>query len=582
MMKQGLFEVFGPGQLGLKAADLNSHAELIDDVGLSIPEGIVIATGIFDQLTAQINFEEPLAEIKKHNCPDFLLAINEKILDKLEIGTPYAIRSSALSERGGTGIYKTEFFLPTGNRAMDLQNLWHCEASVYASEFTSDAQLWRDKNNAPIGMAILIQPVVGFHLNGDFLPALAGVAYTSYNGLPTVRVVVGLGTQAVNGGGIIYNYPSSDVQHFQREMSDQKLVEAISPEAAICKINTHCSEVYAEIARGFKAFQGLFDTLSQLQKHGNFYLEWAISNDRMNVVQCASYEDRLPGNVPFDSTDYFLLLQGNDVLHSGQATCKGIVYVDKWSSETSQVVELLNKAVKGYLLIVPQDALSLLADIYGQNRFSYRHFSNTFAVVEKQQKYTIDQRIGMLQEGMHQACHSEGQGASHFSQLCNRADILFIGSEFDSTLLFALPGGMDYGGNIGITIWNTVAEVTVDTIKKEGCVYIFKKSKKSNYSFHQLQAWCFALRLAANSIGPDESEMADHFYAIHEITIPEDNPVEFDPFKLDETAAADFGGVAGIVESLKVVIANGERWVNNSVWNGGLKIYLEELLIHLQ
>jgi hypothetical protein len=172
-MKQGLFEVFGDGKLGLKADDLNRLSEKIIGSGMTIIDGFVIATGIFDQFIGRMNFSEktPPEDIIKCDCPDFLLHINEAILDRLEIDRPYAIRSSALSERGGTGIYKSTFFWPTGNRTEDLHRLWQCEAKVYASEFTLDAKLWRKRNLAPSGMAILIHRVIGFRCKDFFLPA---------------------------------------------------------------------------------------------------------------------------------------------------------------------------------------------------------------------------------------------------------------------------------------------------------------------------------------------------------------------------------------------------------------------------
>lgn len=582
-MRQGLFEVFGTGKLGLKADDLNQYSDLVASVGMSIPEGIVIATGIFDQLAEQVKFEESPEEIEKHECPNFLLPINSDVLDRMEIGKPYAIRSSALSEQGGTGIYKSTFFSPTGDKTEDLKNLWHCELAVYASEFTQDAKLWRSRKNAPIGMAILIQPVIGFRFEDNFLPALAGTAYTSYNGLPTIRAVIGLGTQAVNGGGIIYNCPSDHVLHFQREMWEQEEADAILQSGEIGQTHTHYPEIFGEIAHGFETFNGIFEKLAQPQKQGDFYLEWAIADGKVSVVQLATYEDRLAGDVTFDSSNYFLLMKGSDVLHSGRATCKCIVYVHEWSLEISQVVEHLNETIKDYLLIVPQDALSQLADIHIHgHRLAFRHFSNALAVVEKQRAYTSRQSLMLAQIGQSRADHSSGMGASHFSQLCDRTNILFIGGEFDATPLFVLPGGMDYRNGIGITIWDVGAEIVVDASKEEGFVYTSKLAKKCDYSLYQLQDWSDALRSAANSMGDSEDQtMANHFYAVHYAIAADDNPVGFDPFKLDETVVAEFGGKEGIAESLRVVIANGEQFVSEDAWSGGLKGYLEELLTHL-
>ncbi len=580
-MKQGLFEVFGTGKLGLKADDLNQHAKLLTKIGLSIPEGIVIATGIFDQLTEQLNFEEPTEQIEKNNCPDFLLSLNEKILDKLEIGTPYAVRSSALSECGGIGIYKTEFFLPTGNRHQDLQNLWSCELSVYASEFTNDAKLWRVKNNSPIGMAILIQPVIGFNFENHYLPALSGVAYTSYNGLATVRAVIGLGTQAVTGSGIIYNFPTENFQHFQREMWDQEFADAISLEGKIKQIHTQYSEIHVELARGFTAFNSLFDKLAKLQKQGGFYLEWSINGDKIFIVQCADYEDQLPGNVSFDSSGYFLLLKSNDVLHSGQATCKGIVYVHEWSPEISLALGHLNESLKDHLLIVPQDALSQLADInHRGHRLAFRHFSQAAAVIEKQITYTPEQHLMLAQAGMSQADHSIGTGATHFAQLCKRSKILFLGGEFDPTPLFSLPGAMAGYTNNVITIWETAVEVMIDAVKNEGYVYVSKEAKPNDYSLFQIREWSNILRSSALELENFEAEKASHFYNVHYALAPDDNPLGFDPLRLDETIVAECG-LTGFITSLKVVIANGDWAIDDNIWNSGLHAYLEKLLLHL-
>ncbi|MEI6836003.1 MAG: PEP/pyruvate-binding domain-containing protein [Candidatus Falkowbacteria bacterium] len=581
-MKQGIFEVFSFGDLGLKANDLNRYSNLITGLDMIIPEGVVIATGIFDLLLERIDFEKPVEEIKKNACPIFLRPINENILDNLEIGVPYAIRSSALSERGGTGIYKTVFLVLTGNRETDLLNLWHCELLVYASEFTGDAKAWRAKDNAPIGMAILIQQVIGFNLDSNFLPPLSGTAYTSYNGLPTVRAVIGLGTKAVDGSGLIFNYSPEEWLHFQREMWDQEFADAISAESAISKINTHYEDIQSRVFYQFETFISLFDKLTELKKEGEFYLEWVIFENKIYIVQCASFEDRLPGDVTFNNTDYFLLLSGGDVLNSGNATCKCIVYAHEWTPDVSRSIEDLNRTNLDYLLVVPQDALSLVADINNPGqRLAFRHFSNALAVVEKQRTYSQNQVAMMLQLGKSLADHSFGTGASHFSQLCNRAKTLFIGGEFDETPLFTLPGGMSYRDNIGITIWNTTAEVVVNAVKKEGFVYISKKSKKNNYSLSEIKIWTNLLRQAASVLESEKSLMANDFYVIHYAIIPPMNLTEFDPLKVDQEIIEEFGGMPEIIRSLQFVITNGRTYIDFYTWSNGLKVYLEELLLSL-
>ena len=152
-MKKGIFETLGyEGKLGLKADDLNKCAKLITDIGFFIPEGMVITTEVFEKVIAELGILDlNSGEEKKYVCPDFLLTINEELLGKMEIGKPYAIRSSALSENGGIGIYQSRFFWVTGDEEKDLQELWQRELIIYASEFSRDAELWRKKKSSADG-----------------------------------------------------------------------------------------------------------------------------------------------------------------------------------------------------------------------------------------------------------------------------------------------------------------------------------------------------------------------------------------------------------------------------------------------
>lgn len=578
-MKHGLFETFDNGKLGLKADDLNRFKDIITGSGMTALGGTAITTETFDRLVEQYGLAEGVTpnDIEKRGCPNFLLSINEQILGRLEAGRPYAIRSSALSECGGTGIYKSEFFWPTGDRTKDLRGFWHCECIVYASEFTSDARLWRERNKAPMGMAILVQEVIGFRFGDYFLPPLSGIAYTTYHGLPTVQVVAGLGTKAVKGEGITFHYPLDSSLRFQRELWEQEEADVLTVKG-IEQISHKYEEICGELGRCYKVFNKLFAQLDELQKHGDFYLEWVAYGNELFVVQCATYKDRLPGDLSFDSSDYFLLLKGNDILHSGRASCKSVVFVHDWEPQTQCALEHLNETMRDFLLVVPQQASSLLSSINrgGESgleckRLGFCHFSNALAVVERQHHYESANASLM---GL--ADHSRGQGASHFSQLCDRTDILFIGAEFDASPLRELPGAMDYRDGAGITLWSTAAEVVVDTAKKEGCVYISKRAKKSDYTLNQIQEWSHDLRSIANSLGDSKNEMANHFYAVHYAIGNDENPVEFDQFNLDKDTIRDFGGMEKFIESLRIVIANGEQYID-----GDLKGYLERLLSHL-
>ncbi|HAU66649.1 MAG: hypothetical protein UT30_C0011G0025 [Candidatus Uhrbacteria bacterium GW2011_GWF2_39_13] len=586
-MKQGSFEVFGDGSLGLKAQDLNQYAPLLADVGLSVPEGFVIATGIFDRLVQEENFEATIGKSQTVPCPNFLLAINTIILESMETGRYYAIRSSALSEHGGTGIYKSTFFLRTGKMDEDLNALWQCQRQVYASEFSQNAKAWREKVQGSVGMAILIQPVAGFSFEESFLPALSGVAYTSYKGLPTVRVVIGMCTKAVKGDGLIYHKPKNVHQDpldnmlvFQRDLWDQDKADVLTYNG-INQIDTQYPEIHGEIARGFKSFNGLFDQLTKLRAHGEFYLEWTIVGNQVYVVQCSSHDDRLPDDLPEVDDGHFLLLEGTDVLHFGRAHCRGIIYVHEWTVQTAHALEHLNKQIKGYLLIVPQEALSGLAVFQKDpNPFEFRHFSNALVVVERQQTYTPKQVENMKMLRMLVADHSNGYGASHFSGLCENADILFIGGTFDLSTLHSLPGRVTFPRNIGLSIWDVESEVIVDVRKgkENGRVYVSKKVHVYPFSPYQIERWAHTLRKVAITLdNSHKDELTKHFYAVVYAMPLVDHPINFDSFKLDESKLNDHGGVPGMIQSLDAVIENGGNLIEINIWNAGLEEYLKLL-----
>lgn len=591
-MEKGLFEVFGDGLLGPKAEDLNTYADLLAECGLIVPKGMMaIATGIFNKLVEQFSFPEGILpeQLREQGCPNFLLSINREILSRMEIARPYAIRSAALSERGGTGIYKSTFFWPTGNQDADLEQLWYCECQVYVSEFSADARLWRERFDAPIGMSIIIHAIVGFSLDESFLPEMAGTAYTLYQGLPTVRAVVGFGTKAVGGEGVVYNRPEQEPLELGRHMWDQQLADAVGPRG-LTQVSTHSPEIYGRVCNSLPALNRLFESLAKLRERVNLYLEWVILEGQIFVVQCAAYKDRLLGDLSFDSSKYFALLEGKDVLHSGRATCKIVVYVRSWSVEIAHLLAALNEQIRDYLLVIPQDATSRLADhlkneegFFEDARLAFRHFSNALAVVERQHHYSPEVKLVLAQSKAFLADHSEGLGASHFAQLCDRANILFIGAQFDAVPLFDLPGMVEFCGDDNICIWETQAEVVVNATAKSGFVYISNQPNVKHNEFSQstVQGFGEDLRQVANQVA--DRAMSGHLYNLAYAIGPNTSPIGYDQFELDRgyLNLGDAGGLGSIVESLKAVLARGAEFVSPDLWEDGLKDYLQKLLTYL-
>ncbi len=534
-----MFKTYGSGSVGLKVEDYQRHMEMLSKVGFDCIGGHVILSDLFFVLADGLSEDVSQTDLLEMSCPEEIARINNSILAELEIGTVYAVRSSALSERGGTGIYHTDFVSVTGHFDLDFLNLWEKELSVYASEFSPAAKTWREKTGGRKGMAIWITEVVGVQFNGYFLPPLSGTAYVSYQGLPTVRVVAGLGTKAANGQGILYNSCPADSFSFSRAMWDQEEADALDMCLGDVESIVHNQDFFPRIGHG--CLKSLFEKMDKLKEFGNFYLEWvALDDDTIFVVQCAPYEDKNPGVGDVDFKDFFFLAQSSDVFNSGLAECRGVVFVSEWTPKAANVLKSLNSKISNYLLIVTQDAFSLATSISCDIReresikFGFEHFSNALALLERKIHIPHERRLELIRSGMSAVDHTqyEGQGASHFQQLCSRIDILFIGAEIDIVKFLAMPGAMRCGE--GILAWDVMAKVVVDSKKKSGAVYLGKNARNVPYSYYELTKIALDIRQRGNELCDDDEKKANSFYEVsYAIGVHHESLFFFDPFLLD-------------------------------------------------
>jgi hypothetical protein len=493
-------------EIGGKAYHLEWYRRMLEEAGFVVPSGWVIDSRVFDRFMEiwpdSVPWIENFAYNALQDCGNImplwaiaLMNCNDLILEEMVDGQAYAIRSSAVSEAGGNGIYHTGFFVRTGDYDLDMQRLWDAEQKVYASEVSEEAKAWREKMEKPIGMAILIQPVSCVKLPGQSwqTPALSGVAYTSYLGQPFVRVVKGLGTKAVAGQGLVHAAPPSDNFYFARDLWDQDMVDAIDlTSGEVIEVRGHYEGQIGEIS--FDDYRAIFEKLAALQKHGNFYLEWVLTPQGIEVVQCAPYVDTLPGSKTVNTADYFLLTESRDVFRCGEVECAGVICVREWGREAAETLLELNQSMRNYLLIVPEVALSELGKITalfdnGGAVLQFQHFSNAAAVVESQRPAVsiekkrelmdrLDKIPGMygqlfMGQPEHNATYGRG-GACHFQGLCGDADILFVGGVCDVSSLLTIPAGDPEYRDIVTVDENRKAVVFIGDEDRTGYVYLQK------------------------------------------------------------------------------------------------------------
>ena len=245
------FARVGLGSLGGKARGLGFLNTLItnyhidqrfENVEISVPSAVVIATDVFDRFLARNDLEEFAlrttddVELNRRfaEAPYFPEDIVQKLTEFLDINRePLAVRSSSLLEDSQyqpfAGVYET-FMIPNNNPdpAVRLRELLQSIRLVYASTFSRRAkdymkatayQLQEEK------MAVIIQRMVGSRHGERFYPAFAGVA-KSYNFYPVppqdsadgiVHVALGLGKMVVDGGNAVRfcpKYPRHLLQFF--------------------------------------------------------------------------------------------------------------------------------------------------------------------------------------------------------------------------------------------------------------------------------------------------------------------------------------------------------------------------------
>ena len=247
------FSRMGDGSLGGKArglAFLNSlvykHklADKYENVKISIPRTVVIATDYFDQfilendlqyvIDSDVSDEEILSEFVAARLP-------EKLVEQLRVyvniaRSPFAVRSSSKLEDSSyqpfAGVYSTYMIPLVENKDQMLRMLGKAIKSVYASVFYSGSRTYIQTTANLLSeekMAVVVQSICGSEHNGLYYPMISGVA-RSVNFYPIgnekaedgiVNLAFGLGKTVVDGGKTLRfspRYPKKILQ-----LSDPKL-----------------------------------------------------------------------------------------------------------------------------------------------------------------------------------------------------------------------------------------------------------------------------------------------------------------------------------------------------------------------
>ncbi|MEW6584198.1 MAG: PEP/pyruvate-binding domain-containing protein [Nitrospirota bacterium] len=202
---QDKWTIIGSGSLGDKARDLLLKTPAILESGFKTNDRAVLAMGFFDDFVARngisgTNRQRALSKIMTKEFSSQERETIRQIAERFN-GKPVVVRSSAYGDSRGTGFYDS-FML----RNSSVERVERAIRKVLASQFGQNAMVFRKDAGLPEGMAVMIEPVVGKMIKGEyggkfFAPNLSGFGYTSTaSGEGYIQLVSGLPLDAVQKG----------------------------------------------------------------------------------------------------------------------------------------------------------------------------------------------------------------------------------------------------------------------------------------------------------------------------------------------------------------------------------------------
>ena len=234
------FSRIGEGSIGGKARGLaflnrmlysHSFFDKWEDVRVTVPRTLVIATGYFDRFIAENGLHYVIASDASDSeiLSEFVSStLPQDLMDALkvfvrEVRSPLAVRSSSKLEdsyyQPFAGVYSTYMVPATENLDQKVRLLAKAIKSVYASVYYASSRSYITATGNVLSeekMAIILQEICGTEEDGYFFPTLSGVA-RSVNFYPIgyekadegiAKVAYGLGKAVVDGEQVLRFCPS--------------------------------------------------------------------------------------------------------------------------------------------------------------------------------------------------------------------------------------------------------------------------------------------------------------------------------------------------------------------------------------
>ena len=356
---------------------------------------------------------------------------------------PLAVRSSAEGDARGTGTYTSTF---TNNHPSTLRR---AVQEVLASYFSEDAIAFRRDAGTGEGFGILIEPIIGQDIDGDFAPVLSGFGYTSTSrGEGYINIVPGLGggVSSRNGERItlsaLKEYDGNLIQFLCGELMEMQLGQKTTRRSSLLRTDmhsilhhtfagdafhtrrrnkgfvgrTHFHLKYAGLGEAFEKLNlnPFFEMMQEMEEHFGKpqYFEWAMTLEqegpRYWITQIADVNKKLDildfGNIEN------ILFNAHTVTGTQELVCPQMVTCT--SPKDIESLYRFNQHNKGYALLfsamLTASALPLknlaasgidpayAAILPSYSKLTYKDFSNASVFLEEQDQAHVGDPVAHL------------------------------------------------------------------------------------------------------------------------------------------------------------------------------------------
>ncbi len=305
----------------------------------------------------------------------------------------FAVRSSALGDARGTGVYNSNFSGPT------LQRLLDSVATVVASHFTPAAREFRRVTSVAPGIAVSIEPLIGTeheeyigkHRFCQFSPVMGGFGYTDSSSGPYLMGAYGFGDEVVHDSSQGLRIIPQEVSGDDENSADYlfALENKIINYGGISRIHSRVwsdgdignSDERDHHALSRLSFAQIFESMKRLQVElkAPQYFEWVAARVADSVKVFLTQIADL--NVQHDFFDLpqnakRVLGFGREVMLGGDVTVQSAIFYNN-PCNLQMLAQYNAQHPEGYLFVVDSRFLSRTS----RQKLDFSHYSNAKAIL---------------------------------------------------------------------------------------------------------------------------------------------------------------------------------------------------------